>query len=814
MLWKKKIRTILKSLDVASRKRRFNEAVLLIKRRYYSKGYNNGYALAKSELTSVIEHSYQEEPTYDVHDRYIVPSSSFNFNEHDAEEFYTSTFGGLEKSKQPNDDQLSLIFSQKRNTLAIAGAGSGKTTSLVNRLLFLHKQCKVPLSELTVFSFTRASVSDFRKKLIDVFGKNGINVTETQSEQIIRTFHSKVLEMSKGSFLKGGFGIFEFLKSKSDLDYANQDDESVYKAALKKANEEIVTVSELSDAQNELLYQALDGCYRKNKVFRQKINKLFYLKLTGKMGDKDSNLSPSVIAKTNDFEKQIAPLMQGFFKLDTTLKAGRPISMEGTEFSQLKLTSDAYIESHRLHVIFSPNAKELEERKLKKKLHVGSFSQNLSALLKRRAFIAINYSKENVYVVRDNQDLIALRALLSNLLANKLNESEDVFCPRFNAKFDGDFLFKTLVDVFFEIGTFAESIGLKVGLCALHARKTEMSETDKLLLESVSLFWGEFESVLANAQVVRFNNMFETFSRPHGNAFKSLPPKIKRSLTNIIIDEFQDISPEVANWVKATLYTLTQEHFKTSLMCVGDDFQSIYGWRGSSPEFLLDYKERFPSDSYGNVKMHQNYRSYQSIVDSAESCLQYKVAFQKHGQCIHNDQELRLVFIGAGSIKDGNKSQVIQTASETLLAIHKSLAEEGISHDGVDLLVMAKSNVVLDEVMARFKKSNVGRKGLDVEFQTYHRSKGLEARYCLLIEDCDYDKQHMAKNYLYSLGKFGSSFDDAQKEEAMRLAYVAVTRAKEKVWWVAPDDAGGSYLVAKEYVKQRHKGIRRKHAVA
>lgn len=520
------------------------------------------------------------------------------------------------------------------------------------------------------------------------------------------------------------------------------------------------------------------------------------------MGGGQSSTSPVIINKTNDFEKQISPLMQGFFKLESIFQAGRPISLEGSEFSQLNLTSDAYIEDRNLHVIFSPSAKELHRRKFKKRLNVGNFSQSLNALLKRKAFIAINYSRERVVVVRDNQDLTALKTLVTNQSNNKSSEPKEAFCPRFNAKFDGDYSFKTLIDIFFEIGTFIESVGLRVNQCALHASKAKLSKTDLLLLESVSLFWNEFESVLANSQVVRFNNMFETFSVPHGEAFKSLSSKSKRSLNNIIIDEFQDISPEVAKWIKATLSTLTQEHFKTSLMCVGDDFQSIYGWRGSSPEFLVDYKKRFPSERFGVVRMSQNYRSYQSIVDTAESCLQYKKAFNKHGQCIRMDSEKRLSFIGVGKTKGENNTQIIHTAFQTLVSIHELLVKECDSHDGLDLLVMAKSNSVLNEIIDRFKKSNIRQKGIEVEFQTFHRSKGLEAKYCLLFEDCDYDNLHMIKNYLYHLAKFGSSFDDAQKEEAMRLAYVAVTRAKEGVWWVAPHDTQGSYQKAKAFAEQ------------
>ncbi|GAC05670.1 MAG: hypothetical protein CL578_17530 [Alteromonadaceae bacterium] len=66
----------------------------------------------------------------------------------------------LPENKQPNQEQRQLKFSSSRNTLTLAGAGSGKTTSPINQLSFLHTQCKIPLEELTVSSFTRASVAE------------------------------------------------------------------------------------------------------------------------------------------------------------------------------------------------------------------------------------------------------------------------------------------------------------------------------------------------------------------------------------------------------------------------------------------------------------------------------------------------------------------------------------------------------------------------------------------------------------------------------------------------------------------------------
>lgn len=820
MNWLFHFKKIIKKLNLTSRAKRKNTADQF-KEHYRKQGYARGYTKAKDELTSVIEHTYAKEPEYiEINNDHVVPASLISFQSEDVISFHRQVFGDKPTDRQPNEDQRKLIFSRSRNTLAIAGAGSGKTTSLINRLLFLHLKCKVPLEQLTVFSFTRASVSDFREKLIEVFSANGIEVTPEKSEQIIRTFHSKVLEMSKSSFMNGHIGIFEFLKDKVDKDLESKDEEAQYKAALKKANEELVVISELNNAQSDLLFEALERCYREDKIFRKKIDTLIVEKLKLNMGEKDPSLDPRIIRKTNGFEKQLAPVMSGFFDLNENAQPGKQLDLSSSEFNQLTISSDAYYPDYNIHIIYAPNKTLLKKKNLDRQLDVDGFKQGINALTKRKAFIGVNYARDRVFVVTEQQDVSALEGLLSNASSSRETNKECMACPRFTAKFDGDYTFKPITDVFFEIATFSESVGVKPEHLAPHTEKTKMSKTDKLLLEAVGPFWKMFDKVLAEANVIRFNNMFQTFSTPHNRAFKALSPKVKYSLTNIIIDEFQDISPEVAKWIQATLRTLTQEGIKTALMCVGDDFQSIYGWRGSSPEFLSDYENRFPSENILKVFMSQNYRSYQSIVDTAESCLKYQRDFERTGKCQLNDNQPRLSFQQSPASRNKGINTTINPASELLVDIQRKLSDENKPRGDTDLLVMAKTNNVLDSLKKMYEKKLKGQtkteSGVEikVQFQTFHRSKGLEARYCLLVEDCEYDNQHHAKNYLYKLAGFSKTFDESQSEEAMRLAYVAVTRAKEKVWWITPEDAGGSFMVAKSFAEKNRHALKQRTDIA
>jgi DNA helicase-2/ATP-dependent DNA helicase PcrA len=74
----------------------------------------------------------------------------------------------------------------------------------------------------------------------------------------------------------------------------------------------------------------------------------------------------------------------------------------------------------------------------------------------------------------------------------------------------------------------------------------------------------------------------------------------------LLVDEMQDTNP--LQW--AILQPLI-EH--VSLFCVGDDAQSIYGFRGADFENIHHFKERIPEAEI--LTLEENYRSTQEILD-------------------------------------------------------------------------------------------------------------------------------------------------------------------------------------------------------
>ncbi|HEY2259939.1 MAG TPA: UvrD-helicase domain-containing protein [Solirubrobacteraceae bacterium] len=95
--------------------------------------------------------------------------------------------------------------------------------------------------------------------------------------------------------------------------------------------------------------------------------------------------------------------------------------------------------------------------------------------------------------------------------------------------------------------------------------------------------------------------------------FPEVRDRYANGFRHVMVDEYQDTNHAQYRW----LQLLAGEH--RNLMVVGDDAQSIFSFRGADITNLLEFEDTFPDAHV--VKLEQNYRSTQTILDAANAVI-------------------------------------------------------------------------------------------------------------------------------------------------------------------------------------------------
>lgn len=254
-------------------------------------------------------------------------------------------------------------------------------------------------------------------------------------------------------------------------------------------------------------------------------------------------------------------------------------------------------------------------------------------------------------------------------------------------------------------------------------------------------------------------------------AYMKTNTTIQHQTKYLFFDEFQDCND--------IQFNIIMEYYKhgTKIIVIGDDAQNIYQWRGSNIGFIMNLQNNIPDLT--TYKLCYNYRSTPEIIEMANKSI-----------CNNEDQipkEMKAVKKSIKCkpfVKHFNKD--INQMKEVIKQIEKFI-EEGINPDQIAILSrngyplkifeekLEKYNKKTDnqiKYMALITDENQDNKPKLKEnhltLTTIHKAKGLEWKIVFLI-NCE-DKY------------FPSDLSKIIIEEERRLFYVAITRAKEKLF--------------------------------
>jgi len=208
---------------------------------------------------------------------------------------------------------------------------------------------------------------------------------------------------------------------------------------------------------------------------------------------------------------------------------------------------------------------------------------------------------------------------------------------------------------------------------------------DKIMFE----LYGHYENACKSQNIVDFAELLlKSYELLRGNS--ELLQHYQARFKHFLIDEFQDTNPIQYNFLK--LLSVNAE----SITAVGDDDQSIYGWRGAKVENIVKYTKEFFTVKV--IRLEKNYRSTKTILSAANAIINNNIdrmgktlwtdspqgePIVLYGALNEEDEALFIVKEIQNHIKNGGKYNdiaVLYRSNAQSRAIEEALVKSGINY--------------------------------------------------------------------------------------------------------------------------------------
>jgi len=157
-----------------------------------------------------------------------------------------------------------------------------------------------------------------------------------------------------------------------------------------------------------------------------------------------------------------------------------------------------------------------------------------------------------------------------------------------------------------------------------------------------------YEEALLRSNAMDFTDLLLNTVRLLRNAKGTPAEHMLTKFQHVMVDEFQD-----TNGIQMEMADLFAT--KGELCVVGDDDQSIYGWRGANPDGMMDFADR---PGVKLVKLEENYRCTTPILDCANAVIAHNS--KRLGKTLRPNKEGELVRV---SLLGNDQAEALQVAS-------------------------------------------------------------------------------------------------------------------------------------------------------
>lgn len=700
-------------------------------------------------------------------------------------EYFDNMFKSIDPNILLDDEQRKAILVDEDYSLVIAGAGSGKTTTMVAKVKYLIEKKHVDPKTIILLSFTNKSVDDLNDILNNKFRLNIEVLTfHKLGMKFLRNIYQDKLRIIDDS------GQFQVL-SEYFINYVFKD-----KKLLSKYMKVFDKYLYLED--DCLKYDNYDDYY----------NNYIDLKYEECKNDLTKEINKRVLGRERIFETINGEIVKskGEVKIANYLyKNGIDYEYEGLypylvgdkrtykpDFIVNDFDHQVYVEYYGLAIlknngeIDSYDKNYVDEIYKKRKTHLAN-NTDLIELYGR-------YEKYETYL-----NVISKELEKRNVVRKQRTEKEIFYRLLETAK---RAKYRKLIQlVTFFIKNFKENN------CLLSDFDILINSTNDDILK------GQLECIkdmyIYYQTQNRINKRIDFEDMIHYAYIDMEKLKYKGSRINydyVIIDEYQDISYQRFNFTKKI-----SDLFKAKIVAVGDDWQTIYSFSGSDIELFRRFDEIMGYSEC--IKITKTYRNCQELIDVAgEFVLKDSYHIEKYLKSDkHLDLPIKLVEY------DYEKEELPNKLNDLIIEIYNK-------HPNDNILLLVRFNDELNDLLESnlFIKPYLTKDGLvcksvpnaKIDLLTVHKSKGLGYDRVILLNGIEGThgfpsqiQDELIINYLKEMLDEEPNNSNVMYPEERRLFYVALTRTKNELYILTPNDYNYRSSFVREIENHENVGI-------